>query len=164
MTEVHHDLALVLDVVDRLLQRRELGVGEIEGDADDRLPVGAGPFVAEVAGRVEAAEPLRRQLAVELGDVLLEHRPLELQAEVLDLHLEEATRLRRRLLERMHGAHGTGFEHLVAPRVWSGSRPSDIGISLRRARDLKDGAAGKRRQNLCRLAAGVSAWAILPAP
>src|SRR5207253_2312696 len=99
-----------------------------EGDADDWLPVGAGPFVAEVAGRVEAAEPLRRQLAVELGDVLLEHRPLELQAEVLDLHLEEAPRLRRRLLERVHGGHGTGFEHVVAPRVWSGSRPRGIGI------------------------------------
>jgi len=26
MAEVHHDLALVLDVVDRLLQRGELGV------------------------------------------------------------------------------------------------------------------------------------------
>ena len=115
MTEVHHDLALILDVVDSLLKRRQLGVGEVEGDADDRLPVGAGPFVAEVAGRVEAAEPLRRQLAVELGDVLLEHRPLELQAEVLDLHLEEASRLRRRLLERVHGGHGTGFEHVVAP-------------------------------------------------
>src|SRR5438132_4774268 len=113
MTEVHHDLALILDVVDGLLQRRELGVGEVEGDADDRLPVGAGPFVAEVAGRVEAAEPLRRKLAVELGDVLLEHRPLELQAEVLDLHFEEAPRLRRRLLERVHGGHGTGFEHVV---------------------------------------------------
>src|SRR5207302_9689567 len=95
-------------------QRRELGVGEVEGDADDRLPVGAGPFVAEVAGRVEAAEPLPRKLAVELGDVLLEHRPLELQAEVLDLHLEETPRLRRRLLERVHGGHGTGFEHVIA--------------------------------------------------
>src|SRR2546425_11525760 len=114
MTEIHHDLALIFDVVDRLLQRRELGVGEVEGDADDWLPVGAGPFVAEVAGGVEAAEPLRRQLAVELGDVLLEHRPLELQAEVLDLHLEETPRLRRRLLERVHGGHGTGFEHVVA--------------------------------------------------
>src|SRR5882724_9579997 len=108
MTEVHHDLALVLDVVDRLLQRRELGVGEVEGDADDRLPVGAGPFVAEVARRVEAAEPLRRQLSVELGDEFLEHRPLELQAEVLDLYLEEASRLWRGLLERLHGGHGTG--------------------------------------------------------
>jgi len=42
MTEVHHDLALILDVVDSLLKRRQLGVGEVEGDADDRLPVGAG--------------------------------------------------------------------------------------------------------------------------
>src|SRR4029077_5393184 len=77
-------------------------------------------------GRVEAAEPFRRQLAIELGDVLLEHRPLELQAEVLDLHLEEASRLRRGLLERGHGGHGTGFGHLPRERHVRTGRPKPI--------------------------------------
>jgi hypothetical protein len=45
--QVHEDLALVLDVVDLLLQLGQLGVGQVERDADDGLTVGAPPLVGE---------------------------------------------------------------------------------------------------------------------
>jgi len=52
--------------------------------ADDRLAVGAGPFVREVYGGAEEREPLCRQLGVELLHVLLDRRALEAQAEIPD--------------------------------------------------------------------------------
>src|SRR5947209_1419454 len=70
VAQVHEDLALILQVVERALERLQVGIGEIEGNADDRLPVGASPLVGEVAGRTESLEASRLQLAVELLHVL----------------------------------------------------------------------------------------------
>src|SRR5262245_56351681 len=71
VAQVHHDLALVLEVVQDALELRELGIGEIEGDADHRLSTRASPFVGEVAHRAEALETLAIELTVELLDAAL---------------------------------------------------------------------------------------------
>ena len=45
--------ALVFEVVHLLLEARELRVGEIERDSDDRLAGRAAPLVGQVAERAE---------------------------------------------------------------------------------------------------------------
>ncbi len=67
--EVHPDLAGVLDVVQLLLEAREIGVGQIERDADDRLLIRASPLVGQVGGRAKSLQSLGLQLAIEIGDV-----------------------------------------------------------------------------------------------
>jgi hypothetical protein len=68
VTHVHHDRAVALEIVDRLLELRETRIGEIERDADHRLAVGTAPLVGEVADGMELPEPLALELAVELLD------------------------------------------------------------------------------------------------
>jgi hypothetical protein len=102
VAEVRQDLALVLEIVQGALERLQLGIGEIERDADDRLAVRAGPLVAQVAGGAEGLQALGRQLAVELLDVLLHHRALELEPELPDGAGEQLARFGRRMLERRH--------------------------------------------------------------
>lgn len=70
--QVHEDLALVLDVVDFLLELGQLRIRQVEGNADDGLAVRAAPLVGEIARRSEMPETLAGQLAVQ--DV---HVPLD---------------------------------------------------------------------------------------
>jgi hypothetical protein len=84
VAQVEHDFARVLEVVHFLLEPGELGVGEVERDADDGLSRRASPFVRQVAERPELLEPLALELPVELLDKPFERRALQLQAELLD--------------------------------------------------------------------------------
>ena len=70
--QVHHDLAIVLEVVQRALDRLEIRIGQVKGNSDDRFPIGTSPLVGEVAGGVEVLESLCLQLAIELVHVLLD--------------------------------------------------------------------------------------------
>src|SRR5262245_102160 len=51
MTKVHHDLALVFEMIHFLLELGELGVREIKRNGDDRLLGRAAPLAREVALR-----------------------------------------------------------------------------------------------------------------
>src|SRR3989304_3147288 len=73
-----------LRVVDRLLEARELGVGQGERDADDPPAVRATPLVGQVARGPEVAEPLLLQLAVEHLDVELPGRAPQAQPALAD--------------------------------------------------------------------------------
>ena len=109
MAHVHHDLALVLERVDRLLERPQLRVGEIERDAEHRLLIRASPLVGQVADRTELLQPAPLELLVELPDVALDRRPLDAQAELADLLPEDAANLRVQGLESDHARIITAF-------------------------------------------------------
>jgi len=84
VAEVHEDLALVFEIVDRPLQLRDLGIREIEGDADDGFLVGTRPLVRQVDRRAKSGEALRGELRVELLDILIQHRAFETQPKIAD--------------------------------------------------------------------------------
>jgi hypothetical protein len=65
VTQVHADLANVLEIVELLLETRQIGVGQIERDPDDRLLGRAPPLVGEIRGRAEALESLGLEIPVE---------------------------------------------------------------------------------------------------
>ena len=69
MAHVHHDLALVLERIDRLFELSQLWIGEVERNAEHRLLVRASPFVGQVADRTEFLEPAAVELLVQLPDV-----------------------------------------------------------------------------------------------
>jgi hypothetical protein len=69
MAHVHHDLALILERIDRLFELSQLGIGEVERNAEDRLLVRTSPFVCQVADRTEFLEPASFELLVQLTDV-----------------------------------------------------------------------------------------------
>jgi hypothetical protein len=104
VTEVHHDLPLVFEVVHLLLEPRELGVGEVEGDADDRLPGWAAPLVGEIAEGAELPESLPFELPVEPLDRAFERGPLEREAQLLDRLREDFLDVRRRFFEGLEGS------------------------------------------------------------
>jgi hypothetical protein len=104
VTQVHHDLALVFEVVHLLLESRELRVGEVEGDSDHRLTRRAAPLVREVAERAEFPDSLSIQLAVEPLDRPLERRSFELEAQLLDRLGEDFLDVWRRFFEGLQGS------------------------------------------------------------
>ena len=110
------------------LEARELGIGEVERDADHRLAVGTAPLVGQVAGRAELVEALLLELAVELLDEALDRRALESQSELAGCACRAARGHRGRLLE---------LGHVAADRSRSTSRP---GKTTARA-DPKEGLA-----------------------
>jgi hypothetical protein len=84
VTQVHADLADVFEIVELLLETRQVGIGQVERDPDDRLLGRAPPLVGEIGGRAEALESLGLELPVEVGDVSLHGRALELEPEPVD--------------------------------------------------------------------------------
>ena len=102
VTHVHHDLALVLDVVDGVLEVRDARIAEVEGDADDGLLGRTAPFVGEVAARPKAAQPCRVEFPVKLADERRDRRALQGEPELPDRHRQQLLRLGGRFLERDH--------------------------------------------------------------
>src|SRR5581483_8234180 len=84
VTQVHHDLARVFQIVHLALELGKLGIREVKGNPDDRLAGGTSPLVGEVASGPELAQALALQLAVELVHESLERRGIQLEAEVAD--------------------------------------------------------------------------------
>src|SRR5262249_31584116 len=78
VARVHQDLALVFEIVHLFFQPRELWVGEVERNPDDRLSRRASPFVGQVAERTKESEPLALELAVYLLNEPLDRRAFEL--------------------------------------------------------------------------------------
>ena len=72
MAQVHPNFAGVLDVVQLFFETRQLGVGQIERDPDDRLLVRAPPLVGQICRRPKPLESLGLQLAIQVGDVSLD--------------------------------------------------------------------------------------------
>ena len=106
VAHVHHDLAGVLEIVHFLFELRELGVGEVEGDADHRLPGGAAPLVGEVEGGSELPEALALQLAVQALDGPFDGRPFQLEAEILDRLGQDLLDVQRGLFKGGHSGRG----------------------------------------------------------
>src|SRR5262249_46968092 len=111
VTEIHHDLARVLEIVHRALEPGELRIGEIERNADHRLAVGTAPLVGEIAQRTKALESLALELAVELKHVALDRRAFELEPKLADA-----------LAEKIPDVRGSAFEPNHAPMLRSGPR------------------------------------------
>ena len=102
VAQVHHDLALVLQVVHQLLEGGDLRAGQVKGDPDDRLAGRAAPLVGEIADGTEAPEALAVELTVELLDEPLDRRALQPQPQLLDALAQKLLDLGRGLLERLH--------------------------------------------------------------
>src|SRR5438477_136158 len=66
MTQVHHDLALVLEIVHLLLQRGQVGIRKIKRNSDHGFARRTSPFVCEIAGGTKLFQTLAMQLCVEL--------------------------------------------------------------------------------------------------
>jgi hypothetical protein len=69
VAHVHHDLALGLEGVHGLFQLSELGIGEVERDAQHRLLVGTPPFVGEITDRSKLLEAALFELLVKLAHI-----------------------------------------------------------------------------------------------
>src|SRR5687767_3356353 len=102
VAHVHHDLPLVLEGVNRLLESPQLRIRQIERYTEHRLLVRAAPFVGQVADRPELPEPTPLQLLVELADVAFNRGPLNPEAELADLFPENAADLGIQGLESDH--------------------------------------------------------------
>src|SRR5258706_5885459 len=98
-----------------------LRICKLEGDADDRLAVGACPLVRQVAGGAEPLQAPRLQLPVKLLDVLLHGRAVELEPQVADRFTEQFFRLGWRVLERLHAPP----REFCAPLPCSASQPTN---------------------------------------
>ena len=66
VAHIHHDLPFVFETVNRPLELPQLGIGEVEGDAEHRLLIRASPLVGQIADRPELLEAAALQLVVEL--------------------------------------------------------------------------------------------------
>ena len=104
MTHVHHDLASVFEVVHAALKLRQVWVGEVKRNADDRLAGGTAPFVSEVAQRAELVDALGLQFAIELLNESVKRRTFELEPEVADWLGEDLLELCSGFLEVAHVA------------------------------------------------------------
>ena len=82
VTQVHHDLPRIFNVVHLRFEALQFGIGQVERDSDDGLHVRAAPLIGEIALGMEAMQPLGVQLLVELLDKALEGRAFHLQAEL----------------------------------------------------------------------------------
>ena len=99
---VAHDLAAVFEVVDRALELSEVGVGQIEGNAEHRLHVGTAPLVGEVADGAELVQAAPLELLVELAHVRLDRRTLEPQPELANALAKDAAECRVERFECRH--------------------------------------------------------------
>jgi hypothetical protein len=72
MAQVHHDLGVGLEIVDLALDRREPGVGEVERDADDRVPGRTAPLICQVEAGIPSAHALLEKFLPEAFDETLE--------------------------------------------------------------------------------------------
>jgi hypothetical protein len=102
VAQVPADLADVFEIVELLLETRQLGVGQVERDSDDRLLGRAPPLVREIRGRVEALESLGLEVPVEVGDVSLHGRALELEPEPADALAKQGFQVGSSRFERGH--------------------------------------------------------------
>ncbi len=81
MTHVHHDLARVFQIVHVAFKPRQVRVGQIERNADDRLARRAAPLIGEITKRTELVDALRFQLAIKLLHESFQRRTLEFEPE-----------------------------------------------------------------------------------
>ncbi len=89
VAQVHEDLALRLRVAAQLrLDGVQPRVRQVERQADHRHPGRAAPLIGQVALRPER-DALALQLRVELVDVALQGRALQVEPQVLDAGLEQ---------------------------------------------------------------------------
>ena len=102
VAEVHQDLALVLEIVHRLLEARELRIGEIERDPDHGLAGRTAPFVGQIAERAKFLQALAFELAVKLLNVPFEVRSFELEPELLDGLGQDLLDIRRGFFKGLH--------------------------------------------------------------
>src|SRR5439155_10335701 len=89
MTKIHHDLALVFEVIHLLLELGELGVRQVEGDRDDRLLRRTAPLAREVTLRLEPLDALVLELAIELPHEAFERRTFDLETEIANGLIEQ---------------------------------------------------------------------------
>ena len=89
VTKQHHRHLVVLDLAGLLfLDTGEPFVGQIEGDADDRHPVGATPRVGQVERRAKR-QLLRGELPVQPLGERLQRGALDLQPKIANPRVEQ---------------------------------------------------------------------------
>src|SRR5580765_1254980 len=74
MPQIHHDLALIFEIIHLFLQRSEFRIRKVKRNTDHGLARRASPFVREIAGRPELRESLAAQLRIELVNEALDRR------------------------------------------------------------------------------------------
>jgi len=84
VTEVHHDLPRVFDIVHLRLEALQFRIGKIERNSDDGFHAGAAPLISEVALGAKAFESLGLELFVELLNESLEWGAFQFEAELLN--------------------------------------------------------------------------------
>ena len=105
MPHIHHDLASIFQVVHVALKLRQVRVGEIERNADNRLAGRTSPFIGEITKRSELVYPLGLQFAIKLLNESFERRALEFQAELANGLGEYLLEFRPGFLEIAHCAY-----------------------------------------------------------
>ena len=119
MTQVHHDLARVFEVIHIALQLGQVGVGQVEGNADDGLAGGASPFIGEIAMRTEFVDAFGFQFPIELLDESFEGRTLEFEPEFANGPGEYLLEFGLGFLESAHWAIQSSIPRR---RIWHGQR------------------------------------------
>src|SRR5438105_8098148 len=118
VAQVHHDRALVLEIVHLALEPRELGIGQVERDADHRMTIGSSPLVGEVAHRAEFLQALALALAMELLHEPFDRRAFEPEPELADALAEDLAHFGRRALEHGRADVGDGGAELAHGAAW----------------------------------------------
>jgi len=99
--QVHHDVPLVLGSrAQRIFDLKQVGIGQVKRNPDDRHTRGAPPLVRQVALRPER-QTLGLELFVELADEPLQEGAGEVQLQVLDARLKQRSARRRQSVPKV---------------------------------------------------------------
>ena len=126
VTHVHHDLAIGLERMCRLLDRPQLRIGEIERDAEHGLLVRASPLVREIANRAKLPEPAPIEFFVQLPNVTFYRGTFNPQTQFADLLAEDPADLRVQGFESRHLGDYPRFSCINASVFPSPSRKKAI--------------------------------------
>ena len=102
MTQVHHDLASVFQIVHVALKPCQVRVRQIERNADDGLARRASPLIGQITKRAELVDALRFQFAIKLLHESFQRRTLEFEPEFANGLREDLLEFRPGFLEIAH--------------------------------------------------------------
>src|SRR6185437_2584122 len=102
VTQIHHDLARIFEIVHLFFQSCQFGIGQIKRYSDHRLTGRTSPFVGEIAKRPELLQAFGFQLAVKLLHKALERRAFELEPQLPEGLAQYLLNFRRRFFKSRH--------------------------------------------------------------
>src|SRR5262249_12043940 len=101
VTQVHHDLARIFQIVDFLFEAGQARGGEGERNADHRLAGGTYPFVPKIERKPEFLQGFAIKLAVESEHQAVQRGPLELQAQLTNGLIQDSLDVAWRFFEEV---------------------------------------------------------------